>query len=197
MQVRILCVDCPLRDKKIALLATNAFRITAPTKYLSSIFFEYIVERTDIPPNPTHRKIRFGLYIILVRQRKKIKKKSLKKWKNTALFLHLSIYPCTLLYTIALYSRNFVRSKHLAVFLNRFSKETRKRTSLEATQCYKIWEKLCNNVCFGNIYCIVGISVNCTVLSKKNLRALCCDEQACLQYNTMKTSSCIQNYYIY
>ena len=87
-----MCVDCPLREKKIALLATNAFRITAPTKYLSSIFFEYIVERTDIPPNPTHRKIRFGLYIILVRQRKKIKEKSLKKSKNTALFFHLSIH---------------------------------------------------------------------------------------------------------
>ena len=109
--------------KKIALLATNAFRITAPTKYLSSsIFFEYIVERTDIPPNPTHRKIRFGLYIILVRQRKKIKKKSLKKSKNTALFFHLSIHAAV--YYSILYSRNFVRSKHLAVFLNRFSKET-------------------------------------------------------------------------
>ena len=137
MQVRILCVDCPLREKKIALLATNAFRITAPTKYLSSIFFEYIVERTDIPPNPTHRKIRFGLYIILVRQRKKIKEKSLKK--NRKILHYFSIYPFTL-HTIALYSRNFVRSKHLAVFLNRFSKETCKRTSLKAAQCYKIWE---------------------------------------------------------
>ena len=102
MQVRILCVDCPLREKKIALLATNAFRITAPTKYLSSsIFFEYIVERTDIPPNPTHRKIRFGLYIILVRQRKKIKKKSLKK--NRKILHYFSIYPFTLLYTIVYY----------------------------------------------------------------------------------------------
>ena len=133
----------PTSGKKIALLATNAFRITAPTKYLSSsIFFEYIVERTDIPPNPTHRKIRFGLYIILVRQRKKIKKKSLKK--NRKILHYFSIYPFTL-YTIALYSRNFVRSKHLVVFLNRFSKETCKRTSLEAAQCYKIWEKLCDN----------------------------------------------------
>ena len=193
MQVRILCVDCPLREKKIALLATNAFRITAPTKYLSSIFFEYIVERTDIPPNPTHRKIRFGLYIILVRQRKKIKEKSLKK-KNRKILHYFSIYPFTL-HTIALYSRNFVRSKHLAVFLNRFSKETCKRTSLKAAQCYKIWEKLCNNVCFGNIYCWNFRKLHC--FFKKNLRALCCDEQACLQYNTMKTSSCIQNYYIY
>ena len=97
-----MCVDCPLREKKIALLATNAFRITAPTKYLSSsIFFEYIVERTDIPPNPTHRKIRFGLYIILVRQRKKIKKKSLKK--NRKILHYFSIYPFTLLYTIVYY----------------------------------------------------------------------------------------------
>ena len=94
-------MDCPLREKKIALLATNAFRITAPTKYLSSsIFFEYIVERTDIPPNPTHRKIRFGLYIILVRQRKKIKKKSLK---NRKILHYFSIYPFTLLYTIVYY----------------------------------------------------------------------------------------------
>ena len=74
--------------KKIALLATtNAFRINAPTKYL---VFRYVVERTDIiPPNPTHRKIRFGPFIISVRQRKK--SRNVIKIENTfniVLFFH-------------------------------------------------------------------------------------------------------------
>ena len=107
---------------------------------------------------------------------KKSRKSHLKKSKNTALFLHLSIHAAV--YYSILYSRNFVRSKHLAVFLNRFSKETCKRTSLKAAQCYKIWEKLCDNVCFGNIYCWNFRKLHC--FFKKNLRALCCDEQACL-----------------
>ena len=164
MQVRILCVDCPLREKKIALLATNAFRITAPTKYLSSIFFEYIVERTDIPPNPTHRKIRFGLYIILVRQRKKIKKKSLKKIEKYCTIFPFIHSRCIQQHYIPeiLYVVSILQSSLIALV-----RKLVKGRHQKLHNAIK-FGKNCAIMCVLEIY-IVGISVNCTVLSKKIL----------------------------
>ena len=165
MQVRILCVDCPLREKRLHCWPQMRFgSLLLQNIYL--VYFSNIQLNEQIfPPNPTHRKIRFGLYIILVRQRKKIKEKSLKK----KIEKYCTIFPfihsrCILQHYIPeiLYVVSILQSSLIALV-----RKLVKGRHQKLHNAIKFGEN-CAIMCVLEIY-IVGISVNCTVLSKKIL----------------------------
>ena len=89
------CADCPLWEKKIALLATtNAFRINAPTKYL---VFRYVVLNEQILfPQIPHTE-RFVLVHSSYQLDKGKNQEISLKSKIHLILYYFSIFPCTAL----------------------------------------------------------------------------------------------------